>query len=78
MDVIPDAFALPGLDRTSQGLAFNTNRAVPVTVYLCPNCGRLKFMSALALGNLEAEQSEALTGGAQAPAEPKATFTPAE
>ena len=56
MEVNPDLFALPGLDPTPQGLAFNFNRALPVTVYICPNCGRFKFISAMFLGNLEMPQ----------------------
>ena len=53
MEVNPDLFALPGLDATPKGLVFNTNRALPVTVYICPNCGRFKFMSAIFLNNIE-------------------------
>jgi hypothetical protein len=53
MEVMPDLYALPGFDKTDAGYQFNTNRAVPVTVYICPNCGRFKFMSAMMLGNLE-------------------------
>ena len=53
MDVNPDLFALPGLDATASGLQFNTGRALPVTVYICPNCGRFKFMSAIFLNNIE-------------------------
>jgi hypothetical protein len=56
MDPMPEVYAMPGLDRTEQGLVFNSNRAVPVTVYLCPKCGRFKFMSAALLGNLNPEQ----------------------
>ena len=59
MEVNPDLFAFPGLDPTPQGLAFNFNRALPVTVYICPNCGRFKFLSAIFLGNVEAAQQEA-------------------
>ena len=57
MDVMPELYALPGFDRSEQGFVFNTNRAVPVTVYLCPNCGRFKFMSALMLGNMEPDEA---------------------
>ena len=53
MDVNPDLFALPGLDPTPAGLGFNFGRALPVTVYICPNCGRFKFLSAIFLKNLE-------------------------
>jgi len=53
MEANTDVFALPGLDRGETGWAFNTNRALPVTVYMCPNCGRYKFISAMLLGNLE-------------------------
>jgi hypothetical protein len=53
MEVNPDLFALPGLDATPSGLQFNTGRALPVTVYICPNCGRFKFMSAIFLNNIE-------------------------
>jgi hypothetical protein len=58
MEVNTDVFALPGLDRSETGWVFNTNRAMPVTAYMCPNCGRFKFISAMFLGNLEQE-----TGG---------------
>ncbi len=60
MDVNPDLFALPGLDPTATGLAFNFARALPVTVYICPNCGRFKFMSAIFLNNIEAPGTPAL------------------
>jgi hypothetical protein len=53
MEVNPDLFALPGLDATPQGLQFNLTRALPVTVYICPKCGRFKFMSAILLKNVE-------------------------
>ncbi len=53
MDVNPDLFALPGMDATPTGLQFNLGRALPVTVYICPNCGRFKFMSAIFLNNIE-------------------------
>ena len=53
MEVNPDLFALPGLDATPNGLVFNTSRALPVTVYICPKCGRFKFMSAIMLNNIE-------------------------
>jgi hypothetical protein len=53
MEVNPDLFALPGLDATPNGLVFNTSRALPVTVYICPKCGRFKFMSAIMLNNVE-------------------------
>jgi len=56
MEVNPDVFALPGLDRVPTGWAFNTNRAMPVTAYMCPNCGRFKFISAMFLGNLAPEE----------------------
>ena len=58
MEAMPEVYAMPGLGRTETGVAFNTNRALPVTVYLCPKCGRFKFMSAMALGNLAAESEE--------------------
>jgi hypothetical protein len=63
MDVNPDLFALPGLDSTSnpdgsRGLNFNLSRALPVTVYVCPSCGRFKFMSAILLNNIEGHQRE--------------------
>ena len=58
MEANTDVFALPGLDRTPDGWAFNTNRALPVTIYMCPNCGRYKFISAMFLGNLEQDQGE--------------------
>jgi len=53
MEVNPDLFALPGLDPSPNGLAFNFTRALPVTVYICPNCGRFKFLSAIFLNNIE-------------------------
>ncbi|HEX5316820.1 MAG TPA: hypothetical protein VFX22_09230 [Candidatus Kapabacteria bacterium] len=53
MDVNPDLFALPGLDPTPNGLTFNFTRALPATVYICPNCGRFKFISAIFLNNIE-------------------------
>ena len=56
MEVNPDLFALPGMDVTSAGLSFNLGRALPVTVYVCPNCGRFKFMSAIFLGNIESPE----------------------
>jgi len=59
MDVNPDLFALPGLDPTANGLAFNFTRALPVTIYICPNCGRFKFMSAIFLNNIEAPATPA-------------------
>ena len=46
-------FQIYGFAMLDAGYQFNTNRAVPVTVYICPNCGRFKFMSAMMLGNLE-------------------------
>ncbi len=57
MDVNPDLYALPALDTISNpdggtGLNFNFTRALPVTVYICPSCGRFKFMSALLLNNI--------------------------
>ena len=63
MDVNPDLFALPGLDTVanpdgSAGLSFNLSRALPVTVYVCPSCGRFKFMSAILLNNIEGQQRE--------------------
>jgi len=54
MEVNPDLFALPGIDATPKGLSFNLTRALPVTVYICPKCGRFKFMSAIFLKNVEA------------------------
>jgi hypothetical protein len=54
MEVNPDLFALPGLDQTPNGLVFNTSRALPVTAYICPKCGRFKFLSAIFLNNIEA------------------------
>ena len=57
MEAMPEVYAMPGLDRTEAGLVFNTNRAVPVTVYLCQKCGRFKFMSAALLGILNTEKS---------------------
>ena len=59
MEVNPDLFALPGIDPMVSadgqpaGLQFNLTRALPVTVCICPSCGRFKFMSALMLGNVE-------------------------
>ncbi len=59
MEVNPDLFALPGLDTVANadgqaaGLQFNFNRALPVTVYICPNCGRFKFISAIFLNNVQ-------------------------
>jgi len=53
MEVNADLFALPGIDPTPNGLAFNFTRALPVTVYICPSCGRFKFMSAIFLNNIE-------------------------
>ena len=58
MDPLPDAYAMPGLDVTEKGLAFNNTRAVPVTAYLCAKCGRFKFMSAAVLGNLKPEENK--------------------
>jgi hypothetical protein len=57
MEVNADLFALPGLEAGKDGngnvtLQFNMSRALPVTVYICPNCGRFKFMSAIVLGNI--------------------------
>jgi len=69
MEVNPDLFAFPGLDPTPQGLAFNFNRALPVTVYICPNCGRFKFISAIFLGNVEAAQQEAAAAAQNATAQ---------
>jgi hypothetical protein len=65
MDVNPDLFALPGLDPVanpdgSTGLSFNLSRALPVTAYVCPNCGRFKFMSAIVLNNIAGQQRETL------------------
>ena len=53
MEVNPDLFALPGLDYTPNGVQFNTTRALPVTAYICPKCGRFKFMSAMFLNTLQ-------------------------
>jgi hypothetical protein len=63
MDVNPGLFALPGLDPITnpdgtQGLNFNFSRGLPVTVYVCPSCGRFKFMSAILLNNIEGQQRE--------------------
>ena len=63
MDLNPDLFALVGLDPAvnpdgSSGLSFNLTRALPVTAYVCPNCGRFKFMSAILLNNIEGQQRE--------------------
>jgi hypothetical protein len=63
MEVNSDLFALPGLDSVANangtsGLQFNFSRALPVTVYICPNCGRFKFMSAIALNAIEGQQRE--------------------
>ncbi len=55
MNVEPGLYALTGLERTPEGFAINANRALPVTAYLCPNCGRYKFISAMILGNLNPE-----------------------
>ncbi|MDP4199837.1 MAG: hypothetical protein Q8922_14225 [Bacteroidota bacterium] len=59
MDVNPDLFAMPGLDATPTGLQFNFARALPVTVYICPSCGRFKLMSAIFLNNIEPMQPQA-------------------
>jgi len=62
MEVNPDLFAIPGLDAVAAAdgqpakLQFNLSRALPVTAYICPNCGRFKFMSAIMLGNVEIPQ----------------------
>ncbi len=58
MEVNADLFALPSLDPISNPgggttLNFNFSRALPVTVYICPNCGRFKFMSAIFLNTIE-------------------------
>ncbi len=63
MEVNPDLFALPGLDPVvnadgTSTLQFNFGRAVPVTAYVCPSCGRFKFMSAIVLNNIEGQQRE--------------------
>jgi hypothetical protein len=63
MEVNPDLYALAGLDSISnpdgtRGLNFNLSRALPVTVYVCANCGRFKFMSAILLNNIEGQQRE--------------------
>jgi hypothetical protein len=73
MEVNPDLFALPGLDTTPSGLQFNTGRALPVTVYICPNCGRFKFMSAIFLNNIEPVQPETAPLQQTAPAIKKST-----
>ncbi len=57
MEVNPDLFALPGLDPITDengntSLRFNLGRALPVTAYVCPSCGRFKFLSAIVLGNI--------------------------
>ena len=63
MEVNPDLFAIPGLDQVAGAdgqpakLQFNLSRALPVTAYVCPNCGRFKFMSAIMLGYVEAMQA---------------------
>ncbi len=69
MEVNPDLFALPGLDPTPTGLGFNFSRALPVTVYICPNCGRFKFISAIFLNNVEASRPEQPVKEAQKEAE---------
>lgn len=71
MDPVEEVFGLVGMAPTPQGLVFNTNRAYPVTVYLCSNCGRLKLMSAALLGNLIAPEAQ----GVQAPEQPTHKFT---
>ncbi len=54
MDAMPDVYAMPRLDRDGKGgWGFSLNRVIPITVYMCPSCGRLKFISAMSLGNLE-------------------------
>ncbi len=58
MEVNPELFALPGLDVTPQGVQFNTSRALPVTTYICPKCGRFKFLSAAFLNNLQPKPPE--------------------
>ena len=58
MEVNPDLFALPGLeanvseDGKQTIMQFNLGRAFPITVYVCPSCGRVKLMSAIFLGNV--------------------------
>jgi len=64
MDPVDELFALMGMTHTPNGLAFNSNRAYPVTVYVCNNCGRLKMMSAALLGNL-VPQEEAVMAMSQ-------------
>jgi len=58
MEVNPDLFAIPSLDSTPTGLQFNFSKALPVTAYSCPNCGRFKFMSAIFLNNVELPQPQ--------------------
>ena len=71
MEVNPDLFALPGLDATPKGLVFNTSRALPVTVYICPKCGRFKFMSAIMLGNVEPIEQPAAPASVPSQAAPQ-------
>ena len=60
MEANPDLFAIPAIDETPTGLQFNFSRALPVTAYVCPNCGRFKFMSAIHLKNVEIPQPQAV------------------
>jgi hypothetical protein len=66
MEVNPDLYAIPSIDHTLNaegqptGLQFNFSRALPVTAYVCPNCGRFKFMSAIFLKNVEIPQPQAV------------------
>ena len=64
MEVNPDLFAIPAIDQTPNGIQFNFARALPVTTYLCPNCGRFKFMSAIFLNNLEIPQPQGVQAAA--------------
>ena len=64
MDLNPDLFALVGIDQTPNGLQFNTGRALPVTTYICPKCGRFKFISAVFLEHIAGlERSQQQTDG---------------
>jgi hypothetical protein len=66
MEVNTELYAMPAIDQTlnadgqPSGLQFNFSRALPVTVYICPNCGRFKFMSAIFLKNVEIPQQQAI------------------
>jgi hypothetical protein len=60
MEVNQELYAIPSINETPTGLQFNFSRALPVTAYVCPNCGRFKLMSAVFLKNVEITQPQAV------------------